>query len=59
MVNNNVAVFLGDDTSLFWFVWLLFCVFVLFCFALVQKQGPEPIGYSNGSLFKKQNPQSP
>lgn len=37
MLNNNVAAFLLDDTGVF----------------LVQKQGPEPIRYSNGALFKK------
>lgn len=53
MVNNNGCFSGGCDTSLFLFGCFSVCLF------LVQKQGPEPIGYSNGSLFKKQNPQSP
>ena len=50
MLNNNVVIFLGNDTNL-----LLYCFFGWWVgLILVQMQGPEPLRWSNRLLFKKQ-----
>lgn len=63
MLNNNVAVFLWDDTSLVLglFGYLFIYLFFIICFVVVvQKQGPEPVRFPNGSLFgNKKYPQYP